>query len=793
MLGAAVRPIEESYAVFAAWGRFVYRHRRAVALVALVVALGAGALGAGASSLLSSGGWVVKDSESYAVQQRLAELYGGGRSSIVPIFFGPAGTDARSAEFQALIASSVADLRDDPRVAAIVGYAETGAERFISNDATGAYVVVQLTLDDEAAVEALHELEAQLTPAPGLTMALTGYAPLAVDSNEQSEADLQKAELVSLPLALLILLAVFASIVAAGMPLLVAGLAIPTALGAIALLAARTEMSIYVLNVSTMLGLALAIDYSLFMVSRFREELARGRTVEQAVERAVATSGKAVVFSAIAVAIGLSGLAFFRSSALTSIGVGGVLVVVASALYAVTFLPAVLGMLGPRVNSLSVAAFFRRIGLRRTTISDLPNAERTGRWERLAHWVMARPLAVAVPVLVLLLALGVPFLHIEQAVPDASVFPPGVPSRDAFVTLQTEFPPGETSPIVVLADVSGDPTSSDNVRLLAQYAADLDALEGIDRVDSPFSGVDPATGQPYSVEQIAMAYSLPNRPSELQAALAAYVRGSTVRFDAISPLPPAQPDATALIPTVRAVNAGDGVTTAVGGAAAGGYDFLEAMSERLPLMLVTVIGAMLVVLFLLFGSVVLPVKAVIMTLLSLTASFGALVWIFQDGNLEGLLNFQSPGYTVAGNPIIMFAVLFGLSMDYEVLLLSRMQEAWRRTGDNTQSVAEGLSRTAGVITGAALIMVVVFAAFALADTITIKSIGVGMALAVLIDATIIRVLLVPASMRLLGQWNWWAPGPLGRLADRLGFSHVEEDAPAPADGGETVVPAGSGA
>jgi RND superfamily putative drug exporter len=359
-------------------------------------------------------------------------------------------------------------------------------------------------------------------------------------------------------------------------------------------------------------------------------------------------------------------------------------------------------------------------------------------------------------------------------VPDASVFPPGVPSRDAFVTLQTEFPPGETSPIVVLADVSGDPTSPDNVRALAEYAAGLDGLEGIDRVESPFSGVDPATGQPYTADQIAQAYSLPNRPPELEAALAAYVRGSTVRFDAISPLPPAQPEATGLIPVVRDLDAAPGITTQVGGAAAGGYDFLAGMTERIPIMLVTVIGAMLVVLFLLFGSVVLPVKAVFMTLLSLTASFGALVWIFQDGNLEGLLNFESPGYTVAGNPVIMFAVLFGLSMDYEVLLLSRIQEAWRRTGDNTEAVGEGLAKTAGVITGAALIMVVVFGAFALADTITIKSIGVGMALAVAIDATIIRVLLVPATMRLLGRWNWWAPGPLGRLADRLGFSHASD-------------------
>ncbi|MCI0345185.1 MAG: MMPL family transporter, partial [Chloroflexi bacterium] len=244
----------------------------------------------------------------------------------------------------------------------------------------------------------------------------------------------------------------------------------------------------------------------------------------------------------------------------------------------------------------------------------------------------------------------------------------------------------------------------------------------------------------------------------------------------ISPLSSSEPAGTALISTVRALPLDAAITRMqVGGGAAIGEDFLVSQSERIPWAVGTTLLASAIILFLLFGSLAIPIKAVIMTLLSLTASFGALVWIFQEGNLSGLLDFEPLGYTIAGNPIIMFAVLIGLSMDYEVLLLSRVQEAWRRTGDYAAAVADGLARTAGVITGAALIMVTVFAAFALADTITIKSIGVGMALAVALDATIIRVLLVPATMRLLGRWNWWAPGPLGRLAERLGFSHVEDE------------------
>ena len=278
-------------------------------------------------------------------------------------------------------------------------------------------------------------------------------------------------------------------------------------------------------------------------------------------------------------------------------------------------------------------------------------------------------------------------------------------------------------------------------------------------------------------EQVAALYALPadQRPPGLDALLAQYVRGSTVRLDAISPLPPSKPDATDLIPQIRAIDPGDGITSQVGGSAAIGHDFLVSQAERAPYAVGLTLLASGFILFLLFGSVVLPLKAVIMTLLSITASFGAMVWIFQEGNLSGLLNFEPLGYTIAGNPIIMFSVIFGLSMDYEVLLLSRVQEAYRRTGDNTASVAEGLSRTAGVITGAALIMVSVFAAFALAEVITIKSIGVGMAIAVAVDATIVRVLLVPATMRLMGKWNWWAPGFLGRFVDRLGFSHVEDE------------------
>jgi RND superfamily putative drug exporter len=438
-------------------------------------------------------------------------------------------------------------------------------------------------------------------------------------------------------------------------------------------------------------------------------------------------------------------------------------------------------MLGHRVDSLSLRAFIdairRRLGW---ATGDEAAAQGSRRWERLAHGVMERPFVVAASVLMFLLLAGLPFLRIQQGVPDASVLPAGLESRDAYVAIQDEFPRGEITPITILATVDGDPTSSENALALAQYAAAVKATPGIDRVEGPFSLMNPATGAPLAPEEIAAIYALPAeaRPAGIDLLLQQYVRGSSVRLDAISPLEPATPAATSMVPTLRAIDRGERVSAEIGGAAALGFDFLASQAERLPYAIAVTLLASGVVLFLLFGSIVIPIKAIIMTLLSISASFGALVWIFQEGNLSDFLGFEPIGFTIAGNPIIMFSVIFGLSMDYEVLLLSRIQEAYRRTGDNQASVAEGLAKTAGVITGAALIMVVVFAAFALADVVTIKSIGVGMAIAVLIDATIIRVLLVPATMRLMGRWNWWAPGPLGRLADRLGFSHTEDEADA---------------
>jgi uncharacterized membrane protein YdfJ with MMPL/SSD domain len=779
--------------LFSRWGALVYRFRRPIALLTVVIAVASLMLASRVTDALVSGGWTDPHSESAAVSTRLADEFGAGRGSIVALYQGDSTTDARSAAFQQMIAASLARLAADPITDGVIGFAETQDARFVSTDGHSAYAVVRLTITDEQSANEMPKIRGLIDKPTAATVKLAGVGPFTQDQAHQSEKELIQAETISGPFALLILLAVFASVVAAGLPLLVAGLAIPTTLAGVYLVAQTTELSIYVQNVATMLGLALAIDYSLFMVSRFREELRRGRTVAQAVETTVATSGKAVAFSGLAVAIGLSGLLLFQPAALRSFGIGGSIVVASSVFYALTFLPAVLGMLGPRVNALSLggllAAIRRRLG--RPVDAQAAEALERSRWAAVAHAVMARPLAFLIPAVVFLLLAGTPFLRLSQGIPNAATLPAGLESRDAAVSLATDFQAGETSPIAILATVVGDPLSAANIARLAEYAAAVDALGGIDRIEGPFGLVDPTTGAALTPDQLAVLYAA--QASQLPAQLAAvrdqlkdaYVRGATVRLDAVSSLDPVSPAGGAVIPAVRAVHV-DGVTSAVGGLAAEGHDFMVSQGNTVPWAVGVTLFASGLILFLLFGSVVIPLKAIVMTLLSITASFGALVWIFQEGNLSNVLGFTSPGFTVAGNPIIMFSILFGLSMDYEVLLLSRIQEAYRKTGDNTASVAEGLSRTAGVITGAALIMVVVFSAFALAESITIKSIGVGMALAVFIDATIVRVMLVPAAMRLMGRWNWWAPGPLGRFAERLGFGHLEDESEAPdeGDGGE---------
>jgi RND superfamily putative drug exporter len=551
----------------------------------------------------------------------------------------------------------------------------------------------------------------------------TGSLPLNRDIDVALQADLQRAELVSLPLALVFLLLVFGGVVAALLTLGVGVVVIVGGLGATYALARAGDVSQYALNIVTLIGLGVAIDYSLFVVSRFREELARGGTVEEAVAGSLATAGRAVAFSGLTVAIGLSGMLFFPGTFLVSLGVSGALVVAIAVVYALTFLPALLAIIGPRVDAWRL---------------PLPRGAGTrGLWHALATEVMRRPLLFLAPTVAAIALAATPFLEIRLATGDASILPPTVESRRGYDILVNEFPGQDQSVIVVVARFpEGEPMSAAHRAALEDLRSRLAAFPDVVRVDT-----SPTTGP-----HIALLLVRTSKPATSDAAR------DLVRAVRAEPL--------------------SGGEVLVTGQTASDMDGIGYLLEHLPVAIGFVTATTAIALLLLLGSIVLPLKALAMNALSISASFGALVWVFQQGHLATLMNF-TPQSIEPTLPVIMFCIVFGLSMDYEVFLLSRIQEEYRRTGDNTAAVAIGLERSGRLITGAAAIMVAVFIAFALADVIIVKSIGVGMTIAVIVDATLIRALVVPATMRLLGRANWWAPGPLARFGMRLEPSAVE--------------------
>jgi len=576
---------------------------------------------------------------------------------------------------------------------------------------------------------------------------------------------------------------VFGSVVAAGVPLAIGGAAVVLALAVIFGAANLTPMSIFVLNLATLLGLGLGVDYSLLLTSRFREELARrsswrdvgtGTTEERAAARdravadgvrvTVATAGRAVFFSGLTVLLGLIGLTLFRFMILRSVGIAGAVVVAVAVAAALTLLPALLGIIGPGID---------RLPVRRVTVSS----GREGPWARLARWVMARPVAVLVPTLGLLVLLGVPFLGVRFNAPDATILPPSVPSREAYDRLVGAFGDGALAPIMIAIRTTGPATSPDNVTRLYDYSRRLAADPRVSRVDS-LVDVDPRL----RLVQYQLLYADPNGPPDrfVQATLAATTRGDLTLFTVTTPYGPNRDEARAFVGDLRAgtgpLAPPAGMQVLVAGGAADVQDVVSEIAAEFPRTGLFIVVTTYLVLLLLLRSIVLPAKALVMNALSITAAFGALVWIFQDGNLSAILGFQPLGFVETTQPVILFCVLFGLSMDYEVFLLTRMKETWDRTGDNAEAVASGLERSGRIVTSAALIVVLVAGSFAFADIVLIKALGLGMAIAVALDATVVWALLVPATMRLLGTWNWWMPARLERwLATRLPVIDVERE------------------
>jgi trehalose monomycolate/heme transporter len=729
--------------MFASLGHLTFRHRRLVLVVAAAfLALGAG-WGTGVFSSMTDSGFETPGSESAQALSRIEKTVGRGGTDVV-VLYRHGGDSVEDPTFRAAVEDHLADLPAE-QVAGVTTYWSAGqSPALVSKDRTSTYAVLQLVGDgDDALMDSYEAVAPRLHEAPGgLSVQLGGNEAIASDITNQVGEDIAEAETLSMPIVLVLLVVIFGGLTAASLPLAMGGLAILGSFTLLRLLSLVTDVSVFSINIVTMLGLGLAIDYALFVVSRFREEMARpGATTEDALVRTMSTAGRTVAFSGVTVAVALASLLLFPQVFLRSMGFGGMAAVLVAMIGALTVLPALLAMLGHRVDSL-------RIPFLRRSTSPAAQEDHHGFWYRLAQSVMRRPVAYVAVIVPMLLLLGSPFLGVVFGGVDHRALPAGTESRVVSETLLRDFPGGSTTTIdaVVTADDGGlEPAA------LTSYVDELRGLPGV-------TGAD-VTGEAGGTAQVSVRHGYEGISSE----------------------------ARELVAEIRAVPAPTGAEVLVGGRAAELRDLLSSLSSMLPWMGLFVVGTTLVLLFFAFGSVVLPIKAVVMNVLSLSASFGALVWIFQDGHLTGPLGFTSTGFIEATQPILMLAMAFGLSMDYEVFLLSRIREQWDRTGDNALAVATGLQRTGRIITSAALLLIVVIGAFSTSGIVFIKMIGVGMIIAILIDATIVRALLVPASMRLLGRWNWWAPRPLARFWDRHGFREYDGE-PAPPQHSELPEP-----
>jgi RND superfamily putative drug exporter len=732
-------------------GKFATRFRWLIVGLWMVAAAVALPFAPQASQVLQPGGFASPDAESQRALDLLAQQL-HLNTNIVQVIYDSRRFTAYDPQFLQEVQQSLSGLQGWSQVAQIVTFADN--PRQISTDQHAAYVNISLKTDPETAPGLLPELRSRIHAVPDLTYQIGGSPVFYEDIQTVSERDLRRAELLAFPFAIIALLFVFRSVVAAILPALVGGCAVVVALALIFGLGHITPLSIFVLNITTLFGLGLGVDYSLFMVSRFREEIAQGRSVPDAVSLTVATAGRAVAFSGLTVTIGLVGLTFFHINMLHSVGLGGILVVLLAVLAALTLLPAVLSFVGLRINALPVRLPWLRSRSASGSTAANGNEGQHGFWYRLSYLVMRYPLRFFMPVLLVLFGFGLPFLGVRFSAPDASILPPNVPSRAAYDLLLQRFNVQETTPVLLAVQTRGDALTPDNIRYLYDYVQRIEADPRVARVDSIVSA-DPR----FTLEQYELLYTHPQLIADpyLQALLKSTVAGHTLLIEVISKYGMVDARSLALVQTIRNTDPGHGISVLVDGGSAANIDYVSSLYTDFPAAVLVVALTTYILLLLLFRSVFLPLKAILMNTLSISASYGALVVIFQNGFLHQLLNFMPLGFVEASSPILLFCALFGLSMDYEVFLLSRVQESFWQTGDNKQAVALGMQRSGGIITSAAVIVVVVSSCFATADMILVKALGLGMALAVILDATLVRGLLVPATMRLLGDWNWWLP------------------------------------
>jgi uncharacterized membrane protein YdfJ with MMPL/SSD domain len=747
--------------VFAAWGRFVYRNRWATLI-------GSGALLAISLVLLmmggtlQSGGPLSSNLESAKAQSIInAQLKSGNTkpTSSFDLIFKSDTMSVGDSTYRSAVNDALAPIQSDSRIDLLTTPYSTNNPQLqaalTSRDGHEALVIVELNSTGTRAWSDYTDLRGKVQ-SNTLQITGTGFVPINKAFNTTLESDLQRAEYVSLPLTLLLLVIIFAGIVAAGLPLGVGLLTIVGGIGGTFFLNRFTDVSQYALNIVTLIGLGVSIDYSLFIVNRFRDELARGASREDAIATTIGTAGRAITFSGLTVAVGLSAMLFFQGTFMASMGAAGAIVVAVAVVYGLTFLPALLSVIGPGVNRLSFGSVGR-------------GGTERGFWHGLATWVMKRPIVVLVPTVAFLVIASLPFFSLRLANGNVDMLPTRLEARQGYDRLIADFPgQGQTTYNIVVSYPDGSPLTAN--RIQDQYALDkrIAQIPGVIKTTSIYD-LSPSLG----LYDYAQLYT--GDPSNIPAAarpLVSNTVGKTmVLIQATSSADPSSDTARNILKEMRADQGVSGGQVLIGGQTAIDVDVIKFIYDQVPLAVGSVVLATYILLFLLTGSVVLPLKAVILNFLSIGASFGALVFIFQQGHLSNILGF-TPQSLDPSIPVILFSIVFGLSMDYEVLLVSRMHEEYVRLGDNTAAVASGLERTGRLITGAAAVMFVVFMAFGLAEVVIIKAIGIGLAIAVAIDATIVRTLVVPAVMRLLGDVNWWAPKPLRWLYERIGLGDL---------------------
>ena len=722
--------------MFERMGLALVRRRRFVLIATVVLVAAAGILGGGVIERLTSGGFEDESSESFQAAEALEEEFGVEAPNLVLLVTSETGSvdDPEVAQGGGALTE---ELATQEGVEGVASYWSTGAPTLRSDDSSQALVVATITGDADQARERIEHISPEFNrDGEVIDVEVAGFEEVFRAVSVQVEEDLLRAEMIAFPITLILLLFVFGSLVSAALPMAIGGIAILGSFFVLRVLTGFTDVSIFALNLITAMGLGLGIDYSLFVVSRYREELRGGRTPHDAVVQTVKTAGRTVAFSGITVALSLLALLIFPLTFLRSFAYAGVAVVVLAALAAVVFLPALLAVLGHRVDKLAI--WHRK-----------ERAEGEGFWHRMATTVMRRPIPIATAVIAFLLLLGAPFLGVEFGRTDHRVLPAESDVRQTMEAVGENFSVNNAESLQIVAERAGESDGEIDI-----YATSLSTIPGV-----------------ASVEAVTGTYANGGRVAEPNEASARFVNDSGTWLSVAPAGDTTAKDREQLVRDVRAQDAPFDV--GVAGGAAVDIDGRESLFSRLPLAAALIGAATFVLLFLMFGSVVVPIKAIVLNLLSLTATYGALVWIFQRGNLSGFLDFTSTRALDVTMPILMFCIAFGLSMDYEVFLLSRIKEEYDRTGDNTASVALGLERTGRIVTAAALLLSIVFIAFATSSVTFIKLFGVGLTIAVLADASLVRATLVPAFMRLAGRANWWAPQWMRKVYDRFGISEGE--------------------